>query len=244
LDSSKLRPTNFSPLVSIVVVVYKAVSDLPNVVDSILQHKDEDVELIIVDGGSKDGTLEYLQALEDHIDYWISEPDRGIYDAMNKAIAKAKGTYLLHLNAGDRLLQIPKQELLQAKEEGIDIAAFRVSIDGRDEFRPSSGLSLRFQNTFHHQGTFFRRDTFPRYNLRYRIFADFDVNQKLAIRGARIKLYGTVIAAHANDGVSNQGSDAVDAEFFSVIRENYGRWLLPIAWVIRKWHGLKIMLVS
>jgi glycosyltransferase involved in cell wall biosynthesis len=219
-------------------------SDLPNVVDSILRHKDEDVELIIVDGGSKDGTVEYLQAHESHIDYWISEPDLGIYDAMNKAIAKAKGTYLLHLNAGDQLLQIPKQELLQAKQEGIDVAAYRVSIDGREEFRPASGLSLRFRNTLHHQGTFFRRDTFPLYNPRYRIFADFDVNQKLALRGARIKLYDSVVAFHANDGVSNRANKAVDNEFFRVIRENYGPWPLTFAWIIRKWNGLKIMFLS
>jgi glycosyltransferase involved in cell wall biosynthesis len=241
VDSSKLRPASVSPLVSVIVVVYQAVSGLPDVVDSILRHKDEDVELVIIDGGSKDGTVEYLQAHEGHIDYWISEPDRGIYDAMNKAIAKAKGTYLLHLNVGDRLLQIPKQELLQAKQEGIEVAAFRVSIDGRQEFRPSSGLSLRFTNTLHHQGTFFRRDTFPLYNPRYRIYADFDVNQKLALRGARIKLYDTVIASHANDGASNQGSKAMDAEFFSVIRENYGLLSLTFAWIVRKWHGLKIM---
>jgi glycosyltransferase involved in cell wall biosynthesis len=227
--------------VSIVVVVYQAVSELPDVVDSILRQKDEDVELIVIDGGSKDGTVEYLQANEGNIDYWISEPDRGIYDAMNKAIAKAKGTYLLHLNAGDQLLQIPKRELLEAKEEGIDVAAFRVSIDGRKEFRPSSGLSLRFSNTLHHQGTFFRRETFPLYNLRYRIFADFDVNQKLALRGARIKLYRTVVALHSNDGVSNRASKAVDAEFFGVIRENYGIWPLTFAWIVRRWHGLKIM---
>ena len=241
MDSSKLRPTSASPLVSVIVVVYQAMSGLPDVVDSILRHKDEDVELVIIDGGSKDGTVEYLQAHEGDIDYWISEPDRGIYDAMNKAIAKAKGTYLLHLNAGDRLLRIPKQELLQAKKEGIEVAAFRVSIDGRKEFRPSSGLSLRFTNTLHHQGTFFRRDTFPLYDLRYRIFADFDVNQKLALRGARIKLYRTVVAYHANDGISNGASRAVDAEFFGVIRENYGLWPLTFAWIVRKWNGLKIM---
>jgi glycosyltransferase involved in cell wall biosynthesis len=197
--------------------------------------------LIVIDGGSKDGTVEYLQAHESDLDYWISEPDHGIYDAMNKAIAKAKGTYILHMNAGDRLLQIPKQELLQAKEDGIDVAAYRVSIDGRQEFRPSDGFSLRFSNTLHHQGTFFRRDVFPLYDLRYRIFADFDANQKLALRGARIRLYGAVIASHANDGISNRTSKAVDAEFFGIIRKNYGRWPLTFAWIVRKWQGLKIM---
>ena len=124
MDSSKLRPASVSPLVSVIVVVYQAVSGLPDVVDSILRHKDEDVELVIIDGGSKDGTVVYLQLYESDLDYWISEPDHGIYDAMNKAIAKAKGTYLLHLNVGDRLLQVPNKSCCRRSRRGLRLQPF------------------------------------------------------------------------------------------------------------------------
>jgi glycosyltransferase involved in cell wall biosynthesis len=243
-ESRRQRNPGSVPLVSVIVVVFKAISDLPKVVESVLQHKDDDLELIIVDGGSQDGTVEYLKAYDARIDYWISERDSGIYDAMNKGIARAQGVYLLHLNAGDRLLRFPKDELRHAKDDGIDVAAFRVSIDGKQEFHPSSGIALRFTNTLHHQGTFFRRETFRAYNLRYRIFADFDVNQKLALSGARMKVFNSVVALHANDGISNRDSDAIDTEFFSIIQENYGRWAVLPAWIVRKWQGLKIMLGS
>jgi glycosyltransferase involved in cell wall biosynthesis len=241
-ESDRRRNFHLSPLVSIIIVVFEAISDLPNVIESILQHKDDDLELIIIDGGSRDGTVEYLRAHESQIDYWISEKDSGIYDAMNKGISNAQGVYLLHLNAGDRLLRFPKAELQRANADGVDIAAFRVSIDGKQEFHPSSGIGLRFTNTLHHQGTFFRRERFLTYDLRYRVFADFDVNQKLALSGARMKVFDSVVALHANDGISNRDSEAIEAEFFSVIQENYGRWAILPAWIVRKWHGLLIML--
>ncbi|WP_433984561.1 glycosyltransferase [Tunturiibacter empetritectus] len=148
------------PLVSIITVVFRASQDLPALLDSVFRLKGNDVELIVVDGGSNDGTTDLLREHDSQIDYWISEADRGIYDAMNKAIRSARGKFLLHLNAGDRLLSIPRRELEEAASSGVEIAAFRVSIDGRYDFRPSHGMELRFNNTLHHQGTFFRRRRF------------------------------------------------------------------------------------
>ena len=232
------------PLVSIVTVVRNARQELAKVLESVWALKDEDLELIVVDGGSNDGTAEYLLAHQDTIDYWISEPDAGIYDAMNKAIARAHGTFLLHLNAGDRLLHVPKECLVEADEEGIDVAAFRVSIDGRHEFRPAAGLGLCFNNTLHHQGTYFRRETFLPYDLRYKIFADFDVNQRLALRRARMKSFSDVTSFHAIAGASDQNTPTAAAEFFAVIAKNYGRKALPLAWILAKGRGLRVRLTK
>ena len=159
--------------------------------------------MIVIDGGSSDGTVEYLREHGHVVDHWLSEPDCGIYDAMNKGIALARGTYLLHLNAGDSLVRFPKAELEQAKRDGIDVVAFRVALDGRREFRP------------------------------------FDANQKLAKSGARMRIYNTVVAHHATDGVSNQNTARAVSEFFAVIANNYGRLALPVAWMMCKWDGLK-----
>lgn len=227
-----------SPLVSIITVVFNARSVLPELLDAVLKLKNQHIELIVVDGGSKDGTVEFLQQQNSSIDYWLSEPDRGIYDAMNKAIAHARGTFLLHLNAGDKLLTIPMEELQRAKEEGLDIVAFRVSLDGCSEFRPSYSMALRFNNTLHHQGTFFRREMFPTYDIAYKIFADFDVNQRLLRAGARARIFDTVVALHATDGVSNMPTAAAITEFFQIIAKNYGRRSLPVAWAMCKWRGL------
>jgi glycosyltransferase involved in cell wall biosynthesis len=227
-----------SPLVSIITVVFNARAVLPELLDSVLKLKNSHTELIVVDGGSKDGTVEFLQQHNSSIEYWLSEPDYGIYDAMNKAIAHARGTFLLHLNAGDKLLKIPMEELQVAKEEGLDIVAFRVSLDGRSEFQPRYSVALRFNNTLHHQGTFFRREMFPTYDIAYKIFADFDVNQCLLRSGAQAKIFDAVVALHATDGVSNMRTSAAATEFFQIIAKNYGRRWLPVAWVMCKWRGL------
>jgi hypothetical protein len=176
------------------------------------------------------------------IDYWVSEPDTGIYDAMNKGVAAAQGTFLFHLNAGDRLLHIPVQELEAAASNSTDIVAFRVSIDGKQEFRPGRGVALRLTNTLHHQGTFYKREGFPVYDVNYRVFADFDANQRLARSGAHIEIFDQVVASHMGGGLSDAHTQANVAEFFQVIKRNYGWTHLPPAWLICKWRGLKTRL--
>ncbi len=232
-----LQGESTDPLISIITVVFQARQDLPALIDSVLRLKDKNTEFIVIDGGSKDGTAELLKQYDSAIDYWVSEPDQGVYDAMNKGIAAAKGTFVFHLNAGDRLLCLPTEELELVALEHADVAAFRVLIDGEEEFRPEIGLALRFNNTLHHQGTFYRRESIPAYDVRYRVFADFDVNQRLALRDARIQTFDRVVALHTTGGLSAIASQDNIAEFFHVIRKNYGWRHLPIAWLLCKWRG-------
>ena len=230
------------PLVSIITVVFRACDELPDLIESVVRLKTDQVEFIVIDGGSKDGTCELLNEYDSLIDYWVSEPDRGVYDAMNKGIASARGAFLFHLNAGDRLLHIPVRELEAAAARGTDIVAFGVSIDGRREFRPSRGPLLRLKNTLHHQGTFYKREGFPVYDVSYKVFADFDANQRLARRGARIEIFDKIVAMHMGGGLSDIHSKANVSEFFHVIRQNYGWTYLPPAWLICKWQGLRTRL--
>jgi len=232
--STRMSP----PLLSIITVVFRARQELPAIIDSVLPLKDEKTEFIVIDGGSEDGTIELLRQYDSVIDYWVSEPDKGIYDAMNKGIAAAQGTFIFHLNAGDRLLHIPTPELEAAALRGVDAAAFRVSVDGKQEFLPTYGFALRLKNTLHHQGTFFRREGLPVYDARYRVFADFDVNQRLALRRARIEIFDQVVALHATGGISDVASRAANSEFFQIIAKNFGRSHLPFAWFLCKWRGL------
>lgn len=89
------------PLVSIITVVYNGVNFIEETILSVINQTYPNKEFIIIDGGSTDGTLEIIRKYQDKINYWVSEPDRGIYDAMNKGIASAKGEWLNFLNAGD-----------------------------------------------------------------------------------------------------------------------------------------------
>ena len=82
------------PLVSIITVVLNGAKELESSIRSVIHSHVKNVEYIIIDGGSTDGTLAVLDEYEDSIDYWLSEPDRGIYDALNKAIAAARGRWV------------------------------------------------------------------------------------------------------------------------------------------------------
>jgi glycosyltransferase involved in cell wall biosynthesis len=89
------------PLVSIITVVYNGEKYLEETIQSVINQTYDNVEYIIIDGGSKDGTVDIIKKYEDKIDYWVSEQDKGIYDAMNKGIKLAMGIYIGILNADD-----------------------------------------------------------------------------------------------------------------------------------------------
>ena len=223
------------PLVSIIIVVFNARNELQQVLESVFAAQSPDLEIVVIDGGSTDGTVELLEGLSPRLAFWISEPDKGIYDAMNKGVAASRGTYVLHLNAGDRLLTLPTAQLRQAALDGIDVASFRVSLDGLRIFTPRTGWRLSLNNTWHHQGTFYRRTVLPKYNTAYRTFADFDVNQRLLRSRARVRLFNDVIALHSTDGASHAHGSA---EVFRIVRNNFGSLHSAGTWLDFKWRAL------
>ena len=91
------------PKFSIITVTYNAEKVLEDTIQSVITQSYKNVEYIIVDGGSKDGTLGIIEKYRQHIAHLVSEPDKGLYDAMNKGIGLATGDYLCFLNAGDEL---------------------------------------------------------------------------------------------------------------------------------------------
>jgi glycosyltransferase involved in cell wall biosynthesis len=224
-------------LISVIIVVFKSSDELQLVLESVLRSKSRNIEIIVIDGGSNDGSIDVLRRYDSEIDYWVSEPDKGIYDAMNKGIAVARGRFIYHINAGDRLLYLPVSELLESDAEGYDVVSFAVSVDGKHVYHPSAGWLLKINNTLHHQGTFYRRSKFPGYNLKFRILADFDANQRLAQQGARIKLWDKIVALYSSGGVSSQ-PDA-SAELYRVVATNYGYVYVPLTWLDCKFNGLK-----
>ena len=98
-----MNPINSTPLISVVIAVYNGKATLQQCLDSVTQQTYSHVELIVIDGGSTDGTVDLIRANAQKIAYWISEPDRGIYNAWNKALAQAKGDWICFLGADDYL---------------------------------------------------------------------------------------------------------------------------------------------
>ena len=230
-------PRAHRPLVSIITVVFNAVGELCPLIESVFACANEDIEFLIIDGGSKDGTVELLREWDTRLDYWLSESDNGIYDAMNKGIAAATGTYVLHLNAGDRLICLPIDCLESCQLDDVDVVTFPVSIDDIYIFSPKTAFALRFVNTWHHQGTFYRREIHPGYDTSYKIFGDMHANQKLFKQGCVVKIFDTVVANHRNDGISNQSEGA--SEMYRSIRANFGPFYLVLAFIRFKYLGLR-----
>lgn len=221
------------PLVSVITVVLNGASFIEATLESLLENnRRQHYEVIVVDGGSDDGTVDVLRKYDQRLDYWISEPDQGIYDAITKGIGVAKGQFLYHLNVGDRLLHMPVEQLQDAWDTEADIAAFRVRVQGRPDFIPRGGKAIRCNNSIHHQGAFYRRASFPGYDLRYSVLADFDVNQRMLLAGARLRCYDKVVAYHGAGGVSQRsGRD----EVFQIIRKNCGFADLLTAYAKWRW---------
>ncbi len=141
------KPTHFKPIkgrVSIITVTFNAKLDLEKTIQTIITQDYEDIEFIIIDGGSTDGTIEIIQKHQKDIAYWVSEPDNGIYDAMNKGINKATGEWINFMNAGDGFIgtnivtmvlsQMPNEaELIYGNTRFIDESGKELYIQkGRD----------------------------------------------------------------------------------------------------------------
>lgn len=188
-------------LVTIITVTFNAASTLEACIESILRHKDEEIEFVVIDGGSKDGTVKILEKYSAAIDVMVSEPDRGIYDAMNKGLDRANGEYILFLGADDLLLHIPKELLASGPDlvvGDVDCGnwAFR-------HIRPEARLRARmhFRNGIHPQGTFYRKSDI-RYSLGYRYCADFLYNTKYLERYSKITYCDEVISKFCTEGAS------------------------------------------
>lgn len=205
---------------SIITVVFNDL-DIEKTIKSVIPFLSKDVEYILIDGGSTDGTKEIIEKYQQYFSYYISEPDNGIYDAMNKGILHAAGEYIFHLNSGDTLNLIPI-EILKEHLTKVDIISFPVDIDnGKLIYYPLFDSRVKFRTSLHHQGTFYRR-TLVHYDCTYKIFADFDLNQRLYKKKVKSLMFkAPIIAKHLENGVSAKTPRRRE-EYAKVIRKNFG----------------------
>lgn len=214
-------------LVSIIIVVFRDRDELEKIVASILPFRSNELEIVVIDGYSNDGTVDLLHGLGDSVDFWLSEPDKGIYDAMNKGLEVSSGIYVLHLNAGDRLLEIPWTSLRQYAADKVDVVCCRVLLDSCIVFLSRTGLLSKMDNTWHHQGTFYRRAAHLGYDASYRMAADFDHNQRLLKSGCSIRQLPVIVADHEGNGVSMQTTG--HGEIYRSVRANFGPFYLMLS---------------
>ena len=157
-------------LLSIITINYNNKNGLQKTIDSVVSQSFRDFEWIVIDGGSTDGSRELIEQYADHFAFWISEPDTGIYNAMNKGIKAAKGEYILFLNSGDALYQRRALEsvLSESFDEDILYCPYYTSEGTYKVPVEEKNLTLFYliKTTIHHSGgSFIKRELFDRYGL-------------------------------------------------------------------------------
>jgi len=206
------------PLITIITVVYNGVNNLDKTINSVIGLNYENIEYLIIDGGSNDGTLDIIKKNEDHIGYWISEKDNGIYDAMNKGWRLADTeSYILYLGSGDKLLTLPSLSLLDGKS----VVYGDVSIGSEHKHISNINWKTKISNTIHHQALVVPKMAcaHPPFNIKYKIYADFDFNQRLIIDKVKFnKDYN--FSAYAEPG--GLSSKTKPWEMANICYKNYG----------------------
>ena len=158
------------PKFSIITINYNNLEGLKKTIESVKNQTYQKFEYIVIDGGSYDGSLEFIEDNESLLDYWVSEPDSGVYHAMNKGINKASGEYLLFLNSGDHFYNTKVLEKNHKALKDSDIIYFDLQVvEGDKKFIKTYPNILSFsyfvEDTLPHPATFIKKGAFLRTNL-------------------------------------------------------------------------------
>ena len=172
------------PVVSIISVVFNGIDTLERTIKSIINQSYKNIEYIIVDGGSNDGTLNLIKKYESGISKWISESDNGLYDAMNKGMKMATGDYFWFINSGDEIADFDTLQKVFANQDCANIYyGETLMIDknskviGNRRLTPPENLTwkdLRNGMLVSHQSIIVSRKIAGKYNIKYRFSADFE----------------------------------------------------------------------
>ncbi|WP_236849396.1 glycosyltransferase family 2 protein [Chlorogloeopsis fritschii] len=210
----ELEAPNKNMKISIITPVYNAVSSIEKTILSVIQQEiKSELEYIIIDGGSNDGTLEIIQRYADNINILISEKDNGIYDAMNKGISCASGDIIGIINAddwyNDKALQNIENIFLQEPKIDIIYSPLHNYYNGEylNTFIPGVLNNLIFKFTLNHPSCFVRKTVYEKiglFDLSYSIAADYDFIFRAYIHGFDFHYVETPLASYSLNGFTGE----------------------------------------
>lgn len=215
-----------TPSITVVTVTYNAAPLLPGLIDSLRAQTDRDFEWIVVDGASTDGTVHLLKSAGNIVSKWISEPDFGIYHAMNKALAAATGDYYLVVGSDDRLAPQAIQQYRDAlTASGADIISACIKIGG-SIIRPGRGTPWLYGQagyvSGHSVGSLIRRNLHSRfgyYSRRFPIAADQYFLKKAIQGGASLAARDFVAGEYSLQGLSSVDTLGTLCEIYRIQME-------------------------
>ena len=221
------------PLISIITVVYNGAKTLEQTIQSVLNQTYKNIEYILIDGGSTDGTLDIIKKYEDQIAFWVSESDKGLYDAMNKGISKANGTIIGMVNSDDWYEPNAVELIVKAYRQNPEKKIFHgdrynVLENGNKsirKFHPSKFKFLYYGMTYNHPSMFVHKAIYQEnsYNTSLKALSDYEFVLTQYLNNKNIFFY--IQEAYVNyrlDGISGtmKLKDALEEGFTA--RKNSG----------------------
>jgi glycosyltransferase involved in cell wall biosynthesis len=225
---------------SVITVTYQCADLIGPTLESVARQNDHRIEHLVIDGGSTDGTLNAIAPYREGLACFISEPDRGIFDAMNKGIRKANGDWILFLNAGDVFHEtLDLNSLTFDWPADTDFVAFPYIVDGQPDPH-SPDLATRYGMPTSHQGMFIstRAARENPLDTRYRVAADYDFYlRRRGLGQGRTVVEQKVLSRVQPGGYSEANLDKMIREYHQIIRTHLG-W--KKAFVFSLWSRPKI----
>lgn len=218
------------PLISVITVCWNSAETIEQTIRSIQSQTYGNVEYIIVDGNSNDATLDIIRKYEDLIDYYVSEPDKGIYDAMNKGLELAQGEAILLLNSDDWYQDDAVERLVHAWQySGCDFVgalALYIGEDGNNNVLPSMSYdhSVLLRMPLRHETMLVPAKLYDRigpYDLSYPIIADFDLTVRLFKAGASYFELREPLLNFRTTGVSNTAMEQLHSEHHELLERTF-----------------------
>lgn len=221
-----------NPKLSVITIVYNNAAAIERTMLSVLNQTYNNIEYILIDGASTDGTKEIIQKYGERLAHFISERDKGIYDAMNKGLAIATGDYVLFMNSGDEIYapetvaevfaSAPSGDIYYGETEMFD--ENWKSLGRRRHQAPEhfDWHSFKFGMNVSHQAIYIKRSLTEPYNLSYKYSSDIDWILKAAKKSSNMVNTHLYVAKYLVGGVSKKKHLASLKERFKILSHYYG----------------------
>ena len=217
-------------MVTILIATYNSEKTISASLESVKNQLFRDWECWVLDGKSTDSTLTQVQQYieTDNRFHLISEPDNGVFDALNKGLKRAKGEWIYVLGSDDKLLPEAINKLMMAKDDdsivlyGDAIAVFDSGKTRMIRTKPTS--FMRYNMITSHQAMLVRKEAMQQmggFDLNYRLCADFDLFQKLYLQGSKFQYVKTSVAYYGMGGLSNDFSFKNDWDKYKICKKNH-----------------------
>jgi glycosyltransferase involved in cell wall biosynthesis len=217
------------PLISIISVVFNGFSTIEKTIQSVVSQSYKNIEYIIIDGGSDDGTIEILKKYDSVVDYWITEKDNGIYNAMNKGINISTGKWIYFLNSGDLLFsENTISELFENKDYGETDIIYGNHIVSYPTGINRHVIAGNHQNLwkgsqFCHQACFVKTKyhKLNKFNEKNKIVADFEFFYHALCTGAKFKSIHNTVVIYQSNGISDTNRLSVIVGWWRIVEKSF-----------------------